>query len=134
MTVKKNVVDVWVVNDGPKPVIIMGGVVIARVEPVEQTFYLDSDFRKVSCEKMATCRDSDEDSLSSVTREFIDDFDNFYGTQDFGYTEDQYTVFPEVIYETCKIGETEASIDIPKEKVNHLTVGQKYQLLNVLKK
>ncbi|XP_042882480.1 uncharacterized protein LOC122259651 [Penaeus japonicus] len=136
VTVKTNMVNVWVVNDGPKPVTLKGGMVIARVEPVEQTFHQDSASREVPPKNFVpTSReDNDGDSLSSVTEDFIDDFDDFYGTQDFGYTEDQYTVFPEVNFETYAVDETEASFDIPKEKVNHLTVEQRYQLFSILNK
>ncbi|XP_042891608.1 uncharacterized protein LOC122266081 [Penaeus japonicus] len=83
VTVKTNMVNVWVVNDGPKPVTLKGGMVVARVEPVEQTFHQDSASREVPPKNFVpTSReDNDGDSLSSVTEEFIDDFDDFYRTR-----------------------------------------------------
>lgn len=47
----------------------------------------------------------------------LDDFDEYYGTQGFGYPDCHYTILPEVSLEFCTISTTEG-YNIPKKSFN----------------
>lgn len=124
VSVTKNSASVWVVNDKPHPVLLKEGMKLASVNVVND-IYVNSN--------PVHLPDEMEPSEPMALDDFTDDFDKHFGIGDFGYTSDDFDVFPPVSMDVCTLKTTsDMEGTIPRENLAHLGSVRRGKLLTIL--
>jgi len=132
-------VNIWVVNDRSHPVIIQQGMCLAHLDYIGEVL---APTDTAAQNKGPSTVDNESDPHVAVImtpglpiEEEIeaDEFDEMYGITDFGYSNDEFMVFPPVNTDVCSIGNVvRQESSIPAADLEHLGSVRRQQLLDVI--
>lgn len=126
VTVNDDSALVWIINDKTRPVTLPVGMSLASVSGIDNV-YSNNDSVNIP--------GGAEHSDTVTWEDFTDEFDEHYGIGDFGYSHNDFDIFPPVSMDVYNI-ETPSGVKgiIPKESLEHLGTVRREMLFKVLER
>lgn len=129
ITVNDDSAFVWIINDKIHPVTLKMGVSLASVSAIDNVY--DNVY---SNNPMVNIPGDAEQSDTVTLEDFTDEFDERHGIGDFGYSCDDFDIFPSVSMDVCAVETPAGEGIIPKGNLEHLGSVRREMLLKVLGK